>query len=138
MTQRSSVEKVWYDSNRTDDDKMPNAAPTKIFNAIGLLIVVALLTGPLSNFVPRSLTLLDSLPGQIRLVVGFFLSHVGLLFWPATGVLFVNLLRQKRWTGLFQSAALIGICSWPAWVCTRNAIEIWSLLGQRLAQFFAG
>jgi glycosyltransferase involved in cell wall biosynthesis len=138
MTQRSSVEKVWYDSNRTDGDKMLNAAPTKIFNAIGLLIVVALLTGPLWNFVPRSLTPLDSLPGHIRLAVGFFLSHVGLLFWPATGVLFVNLLRQKRWTGLIQSAALIGICSWQAWVCTRNAIEIWSLLGQRLAQFFAG
>lgn len=136
MTQRSSVAKVWYDSDRADDDKMSNAVTTKIFNAIGLLIVVALLTGPIWNFVPRSLTPLDSLPGQIRLAVGFFLSHVGLLFWPAAGVLFVNLLRQKRWTGLIQSVALIGICSWQAWVCTRNAIWIWSLLGQRLAQLF--
>jgi glycosyltransferase involved in cell wall biosynthesis len=138
MTQRSSVEKVWYDSNRADDDKMPNELTAKLFNALALLIVVVLLTGPLWNFVPRSLTPLDSVPGQIRLAVGFLLSHVGLLFWPAAGVLFVNLLRQKRWTGLIQSAALIGICLWQAWVCTRNAIGIWSLLGQRLAQFFAG
>jgi glycosyltransferase involved in cell wall biosynthesis len=138
MTQRSSVEKIWYDSNRADDDKMTNALTIKISNAIALLIVVVLLTGPLWNFVPRSLTPLDSVPGQIRLAVGFLLSHVGLLFWPAAGVLFVNLLRQKRWTGLIQSAALIGICSWQAWVCTRNTIWIWSLLGQRLAEFFAG
>jgi hypothetical protein len=36
----SSVEKVWYDSNRADDDKMPDTLAVRISNAIALLFGV--------------------------------------------------------------------------------------------------
>jgi glycosyltransferase involved in cell wall biosynthesis len=138
VTQRASVEKIWYDSNRADDEKMPDSLVARTSNAIALVIVVMICTGPLWNFVPRSITPLDSPLGQIRLVCGIFLSHLGLLFWPSAGVLFANLLRQKQWTGLIQSVALIAIFSWQAWVCTRNTIWIWTALYEWSGTFFAG
>jgi CTP synthase len=33
-TRRSSVEKIWYDSNRADDDKMPNSLAVQVSNAV--------------------------------------------------------------------------------------------------------
>lgn len=137
MTQRSSVEKIWYDSNRTDDDRMPNSFAACVSNATALLIIVVMLTGPLWNFVPDIYPLTSPL-GKIRLVIGTFLSHAGLLFWPIGAVLLVNLLRQKRWTGLIQSVALIALCSWQAWVCTRNALWIWKGVYHWLAHFSDG
>jgi glycosyltransferase involved in cell wall biosynthesis len=95
LTQRSSVEKIWYDSNREADDKMPNTLGVKISNAITLLIVIVMLTGPLWNFVPWSLTPLDSPQGKVRFVIRALLSHVGLVFWPLAVILFWNLLRRK-------------------------------------------
>jgi hypothetical protein len=53
FTQRATVEKVWYDSNRADDDKMPNAWTVRISNAAAFVVVIAMLSGPLWNFVPR-------------------------------------------------------------------------------------
>lgn len=135
MTQRASVEKVWYDSNRTEDDKMPDSLSVRLSNAAALLIIVVMLTGPLWNFVPDIYPLSTPM-GKLRLLIGTFLSHVGLLFWPIGGVLLVNLLRQKRWTGLPQSLALIAISLWQAWVCTRNVIWLWTSLFHWLRALF--
>jgi len=137
MTQRSSVEKVWYDSNRRDDDTMPGSLAVRVSSAVALLIIVVMLTGPLWNFVP-DIYPLSSPVGKIRLAVGTFLSHVGLLFWPIGTVLLVNLLRQKRWTGLLQSLALIVISLWQAWVCTRDVIWLWTSLFHWLGDFVGG
>ena len=128
MTKRSSVEKVWYNSNRADDDKMPSSFAVRISNGIALLIMLALLTGPLWNFVPRSLTPWASPLGKFRLVIGVFLCHVGLALWPLALIILVNLIRQKRWTGLIQSLALIAFCSWQAWDSTLGVIWFWPWL----------
>ena len=45
FTRRSSVEKIWYDSNRENDDKMPDSLSYKVFNGIALIILIVLLTG---------------------------------------------------------------------------------------------
>ena len=127
-TRRSSVEKIWYDSNRADDHRMSNSFAVQISNGIALLVFVTLLTGPLWNFVPRSLTPLSSPLGKIRLVDGTFLCHVGLIFWPIALVLLINLLRQKRCTGVIQSVALIAFFSWQAWGATRGVIWFWPWL----------
>ena len=63
---------------------------------------------------------------------------VGLILWPCAIVLFVNLLRQKRWTGLIQSVALIVLCSWQAWVSTRGVIWTWTHLFRWLTHFYNG
>lgn len=38
FTRRSSVEMVWYDSNRADDDKLPNSLGVQTSNAIWTLL----------------------------------------------------------------------------------------------------
>src|SRR5262249_46513221 len=115
LTQRSSVEKVWYNSNRANDDRMPNSFGVQISNGIALVITIVVVTGPIWDFIPWTLTPLDSPQGKYRFVTGIFLCHLGTLGWLIGLVLLVNALRQKHWTGLIQSAALIGICFWQAW-----------------------
>jgi len=132
VTRRASVERIWYDSNRTDDDVMPNSWSVKAGNAVALLLIVVLLTGPVWNFIPWSWTPRGTLAGDIRIVIGTSLCHVGLVFWPCAVVLAVNLVRQKRWTSLFQSVALIAFFVWQAWECTQGVIWFWSRLGRWL------
>jgi glycosyltransferase involved in cell wall biosynthesis len=129
FTRRASVQKIWYDSNRERDDKMPNSATVRISNAVALLIVLITLTGPLWNFIPWSITPLSAPLGKVRFAIAAFLCHLGILLWPLALVLFVNLLRQKRATGLVHSAALIAFCAWQGWDCILGIIWIWTTLG---------
>ena len=129
FTQRAAVEKIWYDSNRTRDDVMLSSVATKISNAIALVVFLVMLTGPLWNFVPWSVTPMGSPLGIVRFVIATFLCHVGLLLWPIAFILLVNVLRQKRLTGLIHSAVLIGFCTWQGWDCTRGVIWVWGRMG---------
>jgi glycosyltransferase involved in cell wall biosynthesis len=126
FTQRSSVQNVWYNSNRADDDKMPNSVGVQISNGIALVIMIVVVTGPVWDFIPWTLTPLDSPLGKYRYFISIFFCHVGMLGWLIGLVLFWNVLRQKRWTGLIQSAALIGICFWQASKSTYGVIRIWT------------
>jgi glycosyltransferase involved in cell wall biosynthesis len=129
VTQRSSVEKIWYDSNRTDDDKMPSSVVAKISNGIALLLLIVLITGPLWNFVPRALTPWESPFGKFRIVCATILCHTGLIFWPFAIVLFVNLLRQRFSMEWIKMSALIAFCVWQGWGATRGVIWLWTELG---------
>jgi glycosyltransferase involved in cell wall biosynthesis len=135
VTHRSSVEKIWYDSNREDDDKMPNSLAVQISNGIAAGIVILVLTGWIWEFIPDYYPLSSPL-GKSRLAIGIFLCHVGFIFWPIAIVLVVNLLRQKRWTGLIQTVALIAFCSWQAWAATQGVIWTWTHLFHWLMHFF--
>ena len=138
LTRRSSVEKIWYGSNREGDDKMPDSLAFKVSNAISFLIILALLTGPVWYFIPRSLTPLASPLGKFRFIDGMFLCHVGLVFWPLTVVLLRYLLQQKRRMEGVKLAALIALCSWQAWDSTRGVVRIWTTLYHWLAHFYNG
>ncbi len=129
FTQRSSVEKIWYDSNRKHDDKMPNSLAVRISNGIAFLVFLAMLTAPIWDFIPWSATPLETPFGKIRFAITMFLCHLGLLLWPVALILFVNVLRQKRFTGLIHSTALIAFCVWQGWGCTQGVIWTWSCLG---------
>ena len=133
-TERAMVEKVWYDSNRADDDIMPNSRTVQLSNGIAAGLALILVTGLLWNFVPDACPL-TSLPGKLRLAIEIFLCHVGLILWPLAIVLLVNLLRQKRCTGLLQSAAMIALFSWQAWVSTHGVIWTWTHCFHWLAHF---
>jgi glycosyltransferase involved in cell wall biosynthesis len=135
LTQRSSVEKIWYDSNRQRDDIMPTTLGFKVSNAVTLLLLVVLFTGPLWNFVPRSLTPLDSSLGKIRFVTGTFLCHAGLVFWPISLLLFASILRRKQWLEWIKLTALFAFCLWQAWASTQGVIRIWTRLCHWLAHF---
>jgi len=136
VTQRASVEKIWYDSNRTDDDKMPNSLGARISNGIALLILADLFTGFVWGFVPWSLTPRASLLGEFRFINTIFLCHVGMVLWLPALVLFANLLRQKRCTGLPQTLAVIAFCLWNAWGATLGVISYWIRFGFWIAHFF--
>lgn len=136
--QRAAVEKLWYDSNRADDDKLPNSIAARISNSVALVVLLILVTGPLWGFVPKSLTPLSSPLGKVRLVIGIFLCHVGLIFWPAALVLLINLFRQKRYTGVFQSVVLIAFLGWQAWGATKGVIWFWPWLCGHVMAFLRG
>ena len=78
---------------------MPDTPGVKVSNAIALLILIVLLTGPIWNFIPWSLTPWGSLPGIMRLVIGTFLCHAGLIFWPPAIFLFWNLYHCPKKIG---------------------------------------
>ena len=147
FTRRSSVEKIWYDSNRENDGKMPDTLAFKLSNGIALLVLTVLVTAPIWWFIPWPLTPLSGTPGKIRFVIAAFLCHAGLLLWPCAAVLILSLLRhflirsmfrQKRWMVWLKLAILAAICLWLAWVSTENVIWTWTLISRRLAHFFNG
>jgi hypothetical protein len=123
VTERSAVEKIWYDSDRTDDDKMPDSFVAKISNGIALLLLIVTLTGPVWNFVSPSGPF-----GTLRWVCGTFLCHVGLIFWPFALLLFWNLFRRTYWLEWIKMAALVAFCVWQAWGATLGVIWFWPWL----------
>jgi len=138
LTQRSVVEKIWYDSNREDDETIHRSPATKVSNAIILLILIVLLTGPVWYFIPRSLTPWASPLGKFRFVAGIILCHAGLIFWPLAIVVFVHLFRRRQWIEWIKMAALTAFCSWQAWESTQGVIGIWTTLYHWLPHFYNG
>lgn len=139
FTSRSTVKDIWYDSNRDNDDKTSGSMAVRILsNAIVLLIVVVLLTGPVWNFIPWSQTPRGTPLGHIRLVIAIFLCHVGLIFWPCAIILFGALLRRRHWLEWIKLALLFAFCLWQAWESTQDAISWWRLIGHWLAHFHKG
>jgi glycosyltransferase involved in cell wall biosynthesis len=138
LTQRSSVEKIWYDSNRERDDEMPSTLGVKISNGITLLILIVLSTGLIWIFVPRSLTPFASPLGKIRFVTRIFLCHAGLLFWPCAIALFGSLLRRKQWLEWIKLTLLFALCLWQAWESTQGVIWNWTRFCHWLANLYNG
>ena len=132
FTQRAAVEKIWYDSNRADDDKAPNSWIVRISNGIAFLLLLLLLTGPVWNFVPMSLTPMSSLQGKVRFVIAMFLCHACLIFWPVAAFLFWHLLRRKHWVEWLKLLAICAFSVWQAWSATGCVVRIWTVLGRWL------
>ena len=126
MTERARVEKIWYDSDRTEDEVMPTSLGARISNGIAFILLLGAMTSPLWNFVPHELTPLNSGLGIVRFSLAVLLSHFGLLLLPTAGVLLVNLLRQKRWTGVLRSVVTIAVFVWQGWGCARGVVRIWT------------
>ena len=105
---------------------MPTSVAARVSNAIGVLFVAVVVTEPIWSFIPWSLTPLTSPEGKIRFIISMILCHVGVFFWAISLYLLANLLRQKRWTGVLQSSALIAFCVWNAWGATHGVIRFWS------------
>jgi glycosyltransferase involved in cell wall biosynthesis len=127
LTQRSSVEKIWYESNREDDETNSSSLAVQASNTIALLIVLVLVTLPIW-IIPWPQTLIASPLGIVRFIAQIILAHVGLVLWPCAYFLLRSLLRQKRWIERIKLAALIVLCLWYAWGSTRGVIWIWTQL----------
>lgn len=138
LTRRSRVKTIWYESNRERDDKIGDSPAVLVFNAVMLLIVVAWITGPLWDLIPMPLTPWDGLLGKLRIGIGVFNCHVGLVAWPCAYFLFRSLLRQRRWLEQIKLVALIALCLWLAWDATQIVIWFWPWLYHWLTHFYIG
>ena len=128
LTRRSSVQNIWYDSNREADEIMPGSLAVRVSNGIALLVVLAVISAPIWFFIPWSLTPLAGPLGKIRFVITMFLGHVGLVFWPYATFLFVSLIRSKRRPARIRLALSIAVCLWLAWLSTNIVIWTWTRL----------
>ena len=125
LRQRSNVGKIWYDSNREGDNQAGNSPVHWLFNALMLVITLAMISGPFWMFLPWSLTPEDTWLGKVRIGCAIFCCHIGLVLWPCLYFLGRNLFRQKRWWERIKLLVLIAISLWLAWGATRGVIWFW-------------
>ncbi len=128
LRKRSAVEALWYESSRAADDPAHDSLVIRAANAVALLLMLAVVSGPFWGLVPWSLTPRSSLLGMARVGLGVFLCHVALVLWPCAYFVARDLLRQRRWTERLKSVALSALCLWLAWGGTRVVIGFWARL----------
>jgi len=131
LTRRSSVEKVWYDSNREKDHRSSSSFGRKISNGIALLILILLVTIPIW-IVPWPQALIKEPLAHMKHAAGMILAHVGLVLWPCAIFLARNLFRQKRWQERTKTFLLIALSLWLAISSTLHVYRFWSAVLARL------
>jgi glycosyltransferase involved in cell wall biosynthesis len=124
LKQRSSVEKVWYESNRETDNNFSSSLAMKLSNGFLLVVMILIVTGPIW-LLPWPERWLTGPLGTVRFVSGVVGLHVGLLLWPCAYFLVRILLRQNRWIEKLKLVALIAICVWFAWGNSRDLVGFW-------------
>jgi glycosyltransferase involved in cell wall biosynthesis len=126
LKRRSSVKKIWYESNREDNHKIFDVLADQVCNAILLLITIVMITDPLFDHIPWLQTHIVGTLGTIRFAINIFLAHIFLALWPCAYLLLRNLFRQRRWLERIKLVALLALCLWFAWNCTRGVIWFWT------------
>jgi cellulose synthase/poly-beta-1,6-N-acetylglucosamine synthase-like glycosyltransferase len=132
LRQRSSVKKIWYDSNREEGRRIPDLLLTQGANAFLLMVTVVLLTDPFFDHFAQLKTLIGSLWGNIRFAVNILLCHVLLVLWPCAGFLLRSLFQQTRWLERVKVVGLTVLSVWFAWNVTSAVIWFWPWLYQKL------
>lgn len=133
FTNRSFVQKIWYDSNRQNDNITPNTLGSRISNTIALLITISFITAPFLEFVPWSVTPLSTTIGKIRFINAFFLIHISLIFWPLTFWIGQNLLRFKLSFEWLRLAAIFALCWWQALESTFGFFSVWTRIFRKVS-----
>jgi cellulose synthase/poly-beta-1,6-N-acetylglucosamine synthase-like glycosyltransferase len=125
LRQRSRVQRIWYDSNRTSDREGLSPLAMRVFNFIALILVVVIVTGPIWSIPFPEKFLVGPVPA-IRFAAQIVGVHVGLVLWPCIYFLCRILLRQPRWTQRIKLTALILLCTWLAWGNLWEFIGFWN------------
>ena len=132
LRQRSSVKKIWYDSNREESRGIRDLLVTQGANVFLLMITIVLLTDPIFDHFPQLETFIGSPLGNIRFAVNILLCHVFLVLWPCAGFLLRSLFQQTRWLERAKVVGLLALCVWFAWPVTRGVIWFWPWLYQKM------
>ena len=125
LKKRTSVDKVWYESNRERDNQFASSATVTFSNAILLFVMLLMVSGPLW-LLPWPEWMLDGPLGYIRDASYIFGIHFGLILWPCAYFLVRILLKQKRLFEQLKLIALTAVCLWIAWGNTRQVVGFWS------------
>ena len=131
LQRRSRVRKIWYESNRQQDEAMSSSLAVRLLHAFLLLLVIGWILP--WGLIPWSLSPREEWLGQIRLGFAIFSCHIALVVWPCAWFLFRYLFRQTRWIERAKLAALLALCLWCAWGATPVVIWFWTSLFHRLA-----
>jgi glycosyltransferase involved in cell wall biosynthesis len=123
LRKRAAVKKIWYESERDDRS---DSLFIRTVNVCLLLIMLAIITGPVWNFIPESVVPRSSPLGQMKLGIAILGCHVGLAAWPSALYLTRELFRQPRWIERSKLIALILVCLWCAWGATPVVLWFWS------------
>jgi glycosyltransferase involved in cell wall biosynthesis len=126
LTRRDAVHELWYESDRAAGERSRQTLGVQLSNALALVLMIAIVAGPLVMFLPWSWTPRDTPLGQIRIGIGILGCHVSLVLWPCAYYLFRSMLRQKRWVELVKMTVLIALCLWFACGGTRVVIWFWT------------
>lgn len=124
LQNRSSVENVWYDSDRTNDDNAGASWGYRASNAAALLILLVVVIGPLWS-IPLPESLRGGWLGTAKYGVQIFLCHVGLVAIPCAYFLFRALVRHTRWSERIKLGGLLAVCLWLGWDNLRNVFGFW-------------
>jgi glycosyltransferase involved in cell wall biosynthesis len=127
LRRRANVKTIWYESNRhPQQSRNPiSSIATSIFNTIALLLMLAMITGPIW-ILPWPDSFKTGPLGTIRFITGIVGLHVGLLLWPCLYFLVRIILRQKRSPERAKLALLIALCATVAWRNTAQLVQFWS------------
>jgi glycosyltransferase involved in cell wall biosynthesis len=125
LRDRSSVQKIWYESDRVSDDSVFDSVSVQVATAAMLLFTLAVITGPLWEFIPWSVTPRPSLLGQVRIGIAVVSCHVSLVLWPCAYFLLRTFFRQRRWMERAKVIALFTLCVWLAWSGTEVVAQFW-------------
>jgi glycosyltransferase involved in cell wall biosynthesis len=133
LTQRSTVQKVWYESDRTGDAAVAGSWAVRVSNAVVFVVMLAIITAQLWMFVPWTWTPWDSPIGKIRYAIAIASCHLSLVLWPCAYFLIRLLFRQNRWLERVKVLALIALCLWFGWGGARELFFFWSWVFRSLA-----
>lgn len=125
LRRRGPVEKIWYNSNRQNDNRTDLPLAHRVSDFLALALLLLLVAAPLVRFVPWPKSFWESPLGALRMVAAVFLSHLGLILWPFAYFLFRSLLQQKRWAARLKITALIAYCLWSGRDSTLAVISLW-------------
>ena len=126
LGRRSSVEKIWYDSNRAEDAATNGSWRRRLSNALTLVIIVMLLMPPVWALIAALWpAAMHSFPGTIRRTCGIFTVHAGLILWVFATMLVRALVSQPRWPERVRFALLAAFCLWQAGRSTQAVVQLW-------------
>jgi glycosyltransferase involved in cell wall biosynthesis len=120
LKRRAAVEKLWYDSNRENDDRMPGSIAVKISNATGFVVLAIVLSSPVW-IIPWPQWLSETPLGWVKFVGGVVGLHVGIFLLPFSYYLARILARQKRWAERIKVGFLLALC---AYLAVGNTLEL--------------
>lgn len=123
---RASVQKIWYESDRTGDNSGRVYWTARAASAAMLAALLVLAAPPLWAVVAWLWPdVLHGPLGTVRQVCGAFTVHAGLVGWPFAYFLGREIVGQPRWAERLRLSLLTALCLAQALVCTREAAALW-------------
>jgi glycosyltransferase involved in cell wall biosynthesis len=137
LTRRSSVEKMWYESDREGDEQRYGTLAFKASNFAALVLILLFLSGPLW-VIPLPESLSGGWLGTFKYAVQVLQCHIALVLLPCAYLLARVLLRQKRWIERVKLIVLIAVCLWIGLTSLREVYWIWREYLLWIAEYFTG